>query len=96
MSTQFWPLMPNIITLKDKFNLVKFILSTNFFTAGKKVEEFERRWSEWVGAKHSLFVSSGSTANFLLLAAVIETCPRMYVDDERCTSFSTRINSYFL
>jgi CDP-6-deoxy-D-xylo-4-hexulose-3-dehydrase len=64
--------MSNIISIKDKFNLIKFILSTNFFTSGKKVEEFERRWSKWVGAKHSLFVSSGSTANFLLLAAVIE------------------------
>lgn len=72
MSAKFWPLMPNIITLKDKYRLIKFILSTNFFTAGKKVAEFEREWSRWVGAKHSLFVSSGSTANFLLLSAVIE------------------------
>ncbi len=72
MSAKFWPLMPNIITLKDKFRLIKFILSTNFFTSGKMVAEFERVWSQWVGAKHSLFVSSGSTANFLLLSAVIE------------------------
>lgn len=72
MSTKFWPLMPNIITLKDKYRLIKFILSTNFFTAGKMVEKFERQWSRWIGAKHSLFVSSGSTANFLLLAAVME------------------------
>jgi CDP-6-deoxy-D-xylo-4-hexulose-3-dehydrase len=72
MSAKFWPLMPNIITLKDKFRLIKFILSTNFFTSGKMVAEFERLWSKWVGAKHSLFVSSGSTANFLLLSAVIE------------------------
>lgn len=72
MSSKFWPLMPNIITLKDKYRLIKFILSTNFFTSGKKVAEFERQWSQWVGAKHSLFVSSGSTANFLLLAAVME------------------------
>lgn len=72
MNSQLWPLMPNIITIKDKFNLIKFILSTNYFTSGKKVAEFENKWSEWVGAKHSLFVSSGSTANFLLLAAVIE------------------------
>lgn len=72
MSAKFWPLMPNIITLKDKFRLIKFILSTNFFTSGKMVAEFERVWSRWVGAKHSLFVSSGSTANFLLLSAVIE------------------------
>lgn len=64
--------MPNIITLKDKYRLVKFILSTNFFTSGKMVAKFEREWSRWVGSKHSLFVSSGSTANFLLLSAVME------------------------
>lgn len=72
MSSKFWPLMPNIITLKDKYHLIKFILSTNFFTSGKKVAEFESAWSQWVGVKHSLFVSSGSTANFLLLSAVME------------------------
>lgn len=72
MNTKFWPLMPNIITLKDKYRLVKFILSTNFFTSGKMVAKFEREWSRWVGSKHSLFVSSGSTANFLLLSAVME------------------------
>jgi len=72
MKNKFWPLMPNIITLKDKYRLIKFILSTNFFTSGKMVALFEREWSKWVGAKHSLFVSSGSTANFLLLSAVME------------------------
>lgn len=64
--------MSNIITLKDKYKLIKFILSTNFFTSGKKVIEFEKAWSRWIGAKYSLFVSSGSTANLLLLSAVIE------------------------
>ena len=31
-----------------------------------------KSWSEWVGADYSLYVSSGSTANFLLLASVKE------------------------
>ncbi len=34
--------------------------------------EFEQAWSRWLGCKHSLFVSSGSTANLLLVAAMIE------------------------
>jgi CDP-6-deoxy-D-xylo-4-hexulose-3-dehydrase len=42
------------------------------YTCGKKVEEFENKWSEWLGCKHSLFVTSGSTANLLLLASIKE------------------------
>jgi CDP-6-deoxy-D-xylo-4-hexulose-3-dehydrase len=47
-------------------------MTTDKFTQGKKVEEFEKAWSEWLGVKYSLFVTSGSTANFLLLDAVKE------------------------
>jgi CDP-6-deoxy-D-xylo-4-hexulose-3-dehydrase len=67
-----WKLMENSITLKDRFDLVKFILFSDRFTMGDKVKEVEQEWAEWIGAKHALFVSSGSTANFLLLASVIE------------------------
>jgi CDP-6-deoxy-D-xylo-4-hexulose-3-dehydrase len=34
--------------------------------------QFEKAWSKWLGCQYSLFVSSGSTANFLLVAAVKE------------------------
>lgn len=64
--------MKETITFGDRIKLAKFVLSTKQFTNGPKVKEFENKWSKWVGAKHSLFVSSGSTANFLLLAAVKE------------------------
>lgn len=64
--------MKNNITLSDRFNLAKFVLTSDRFTNGLKVREFEKKWSKWLGAKHSLFVSSGSTANYLLLAAVKE------------------------
>ena len=72
MSEFNWSLMENSINYMDKFKLIKFILSTNLYTQGKKVNEFEKKWSNWLGAKHSLFVTSGSTANFLLVAAVME------------------------
>ena len=68
----FWPLMKDIITAADKEAMIEFIKSTSRFTNGPKVREFEGRWSEWLRCKHSLFVSSGSTANYLLLAAIKE------------------------
>ena len=67
-----WPLMKNNITLSDRLKLAKFVLTSDRFTNGKKVREFESKWNEWLGSKYSLYVSSGSTANYLLLSAVKE------------------------
>jgi CDP-6-deoxy-D-xylo-4-hexulose-3-dehydrase len=67
-----WPLMKNNITIGDRIKLAKFVLFSDRFTNGKKVKKFEREWNNWLGSKYSLYVSSGSTANFLLLAAVKE------------------------
>jgi len=72
MSKLSWRLMDNAITFKQKLKLAYFVLSSNKFTNGPKVREFENVWSKWVGAKHSLFVSSGSTANSLLIASIKE------------------------
>jgi len=67
-----WPLMKDALTLWDKLKLIKFILETGQYTNGQKVRDFEEAWSKWLGCKHSLYVSSGSTANLLLVAAVKE------------------------
>lgn len=72
MTAYKWPLMKDTLTWSDRWNLAKFVMTTDKFTQGKKVEEFEKAWSEWLGVKYSLFVTSGSTANFLLLDAVKE------------------------
>jgi len=72
MSEYKWPLMKNTLSFMDRVKLSKFILSSDKFTQGSKVEEFEKKWSEWLGCKYSLYVTSGSTANFLLVAAIIE------------------------
>ena len=68
----FWPLMKDCITDVDKKKMIDFISNANRFTNGPKVREFEERWSEWLGCKYSLFVSSGSTANLLLVSAIKE------------------------
>ena len=39
-------------------------------TAGKQCLKFEKSWSKWLGTKYSVFVNSGSSANFLTFAAL--------------------------
>lgn len=72
MKKYSWPLMQNTIGFTEKFNLIKHIVTSNKFTQDKKVEEFEQEWNRWLGSKFSLFVSSGSAANFLLVSAIKE------------------------
>ena len=68
----WWPLMDAAITENDKKSLIDFISSTDRYTCGRKVKEFEDAWSNWLGCKYSLYVTSGSTANLLLMSAVKE------------------------
>jgi CDP-6-deoxy-D-xylo-4-hexulose-3-dehydrase len=72
MKKFIWPLMKNNITIADRLKLAKFVLFSDRFTNGKKVREFESKWNDWLGSKYSLYVSSGSTANYLLLSAIKE------------------------
>mgnify|MGYP003110855235 CR=1 FL=1 len=65
-----WPLMENTIEPKQKQVMIDFLVDSDRFTNGKKVLEFEQKWSEWQGCNHSVFVNSGSTANMLLLWAI--------------------------
>lgn len=68
----YWPLMEDTITFKDRLKMSLFLLTSSRLTNGPKVREFESSWSNWLGVKHSLYVSSGSTANSLLISAVKE------------------------
>lgn len=68
----YWPLMKDTITLTDRVKMAKFLLFTSRLTNGPKVRQFETEWSKWLGSDHSLYVSSGSTANSLLVSSVKE------------------------
>ena len=67
-----WPLMGETITISDRLKMAYFTLTAKKFTNGEKVKQFEQEWNKWLGSRHSLYVSSGSTANFLLVASVKE------------------------
>ena len=66
------PLMKNNILPEDKEVLIDFIRTSDRFTNGPKVREFEEAWSQWLGVKHSVFVNSGASANYITMAVLKE------------------------
>jgi len=65
------PLMDNNILKSDLDKVIKFLKKKNqILTSGKKVKKFEKEWSKWLGVKYSVFVNSGSSANFLSMACL--------------------------
>jgi CDP-6-deoxy-D-xylo-4-hexulose-3-dehydrase len=67
MSKFFHPLMFDNFTKSDLNKVSKFVKAKNILTQNKKVKQFEKEWSKWLGVKYSIFVNSGSSANFLSL-----------------------------
>jgi len=67
-----WPLINDNITQQDKQILADFITTSNRFTNGPKVKEFEQAWSKWLGVKHSVMVGSGAASNYITTAIVRE------------------------
>ena len=66
MKNKFYhPLMHDNITFQDRKVAANFLMKNNIFTQSKKVKEFEKLWSKWLGVKYSVFVNSGSSANLL-------------------------------
>ena len=69
-SKNFHKLMHNNFSISDLNSLSNFIKKNKknpYFTQGQKVEEFEKKWSRWLGVKYSVFVNSGSSANFITM-----------------------------
>jgi len=66
-----YPLMKNNFN-SDDLDAVKSLLSQKdpILTNGPKVRDFEKKWSEWLGVKFSVFVNSGSSANLLSMSAL--------------------------
>ena len=64
-------LMSNNFTRSDMDQVKKFVNHKNIIlTQSKKVKEFEKKWSKWLGVKYSVFVNSGSSANFITMSAL--------------------------
>ena len=71
----FHPLMHENFTDKDIKAVIKLLKKKNkILTQSKNVKLFEKKWSNWLGVKHSVFVNSGSSANLLSITILILLC----------------------
>jgi CDP-4-dehydro-6-deoxyglucose reductase, E1 len=61
-----WPLSLPQSTIWDKLSFAKFILTNDRWTHGDVVQDFESSMAKFIGVKHAIFTSSGSTANTLI------------------------------
>ena len=62
------PLMHNNFTKSDMMAASNLLKQKNIIlTQSKNVRQFEKKWSNWLGVKYSVFVNSGSSANLLTM-----------------------------
>ena len=72
-----YPLMKNNILRSDLDHLIKFLQQEDpILTQSKNVKIFEKKWSEWLGVKYSVFVNSGSSANLLSIGILKTEFPK--------------------
>ena len=58
------PLMHNNFSKTDVRSVINLLNQKNLIlTQSKFVRAFEKKWSQWLGTKYSVFVNSGSSAN---------------------------------
>lgn len=64
-----FPLMRNNILREDLEAVIEHLKQDDpILTQSLNVRAFESEWSQWLGAKHSVFVNSGASANLLSMA----------------------------
>jgi CDP-4-dehydro-6-deoxyglucose reductase, E1 len=56
---------------KTKRDLLKFISKASQLSFGAECEKFEKKFAEYQGRKHCVFVNSGSSANLALIQALL-------------------------
>lgn len=64
-------LVKDTIDSEDINRLVQWLQTYPRLTKGDLTTEFEKKWSEWLGVKHSVFVNSGSSANLASIYSLI-------------------------
>jgi len=65
------PLMHDNFTKSDVKAVIELLKKKKrILTQSKNVDEFEKKWSKWLGVKYSVFVNSGSSANLLTISAL--------------------------
>jgi len=72
------------------------VIKLNNFTMGKNVKKFEENFSNFIGSKYTVMVSSGSSANLLSVASLFYTKkPKLKAGDEIIVPAVSWSTTYF-
>lgn len=55
---------------QNEYAAIQRVIESDMFTMGKEVAQYEKDFATFFGAQYALMVSSGSTANLLMIAAL--------------------------
>ena len=66
-------LVEDTIDNKDIDKLIQWLQTYPRLTKGPVTEQLESKWAKESGAKYSVFCNSGSSANLLMLQALLES-----------------------
>ncbi|EGZ6803467.1 TPA: DegT/DnrJ/EryC1/StrS family aminotransferase [Vibrio cholerae] len=58
---------------QNEYAAIQRVIESDMFTMGKEVAQYEKDFATFFGAQYALMVSSGSTANLLMIAALFFT-----------------------
>jgi len=64
-------LVKDTIDVNDINKLIEWLHTNPKLTKGPLTVEFEKKWSEWLGVKYSVFVNSGSSANLAAIYSLL-------------------------
>ena len=66
-------LVTDTINNKDIDSLITWLKTYPRLTKGELTPQFEDKWSNWIGSDYSVFCNSGSSANLLMLWALVDS-----------------------
>jgi CDP-6-deoxy-D-xylo-4-hexulose-3-dehydrase len=66
-----YPLSQPIFNDKEISSAIESLINLNI-SSGKKVKNFEKNFAKYIGCKYAIAVNSGSSANLIALAALME------------------------
>ena len=71
MNTPFLNVRESYLSLKPRIDVaIDRVLSGGEYIQGKEVENFEKEWAKYCGAKYAIGVANGLDAIFLSLVAI--------------------------
>jgi dTDP-4-amino-4,6-dideoxygalactose transaminase len=77
-------------------NAIQKVVDSDMYTMGKHVAEYEKQFADFFGTKYALMVSSGSTANLLMIASLFFTkYPKLKRGDEVIVPAVSWSTTYF-